>query len=115
MTGAADKHLRIYKLSEESDGCITAEQSFDAQLDSEVNHVAFSWEEDLFAASTNNCIYIYAAKSRKLVKKLVCEQKGIPTRCVFFTFSSDQKFVLGVYCARNSETYLIRYNVALMS
>lgn len=83
VTGSADKFLRLFKIDESSEGKLSAEKVFEEELDSEVNHVSFSSEDDLIVASTNNLIYLYRAKKKLLFKKLDVPSADLPKRAMF--------------------------------
>lgn len=83
MTGSADKFLRVFKLEENPDGKISAEKQFEEQLDSELNHVSFSSEDDLIVASTNTAVYLYRAKKKALFKKLELSNSELPKKAIF--------------------------------
>lgn len=83
VTGSADKFLRVFKIIESKEGNIQLEKLYEVELDSEVNHVSYSPEGDLIAASSNNSIYLYKAKKNTLYKKLDMPNAELPRRAVF--------------------------------
>jgi WD40 repeat protein len=83
VTGSCDKFLRVFTLDESTDGNIKAEKVFEEKLDSELNHVSYSAEDDLIVATTNNAIYLYKAKKKVLFAKLELPNPDLPKRATF--------------------------------
>lgn len=85
LTGAADKSIRLFLLTETMDGGCEHGKVFEEQLDSEVGFVGFSHEDDLMVACTEKYVYLYGTKKRELYKKIDFKQIGqeIPTRCIY--------------------------------
>jgi WD40 repeat protein len=84
LAGSADKFVRLFSLEESPSGEeIEATSIFEEELDSEVNHVSFSPEDDLMVVSTNTMISLYLSKKKQLLKKLASAGEEVPKRAIF--------------------------------
>lgn len=82
--GCADKHLRVFLLydSDSSDDIIP-EMIFEEKLDDQVNHVAFSSEDEFVAVCTEKSAYLFCRKLKKMLNnfKITSDHQGVATRC----------------------------------
>lgn len=68
--GCSDHFFRFYLLYDTQDSDeIQPDLIFEEKLDQQVNHVAFSSEDDLICVCTDKSAFMFSRKKKKLVKK----------------------------------------------